>query len=182
MKYWEYRVESQSVTLWHVWPHTARKSMSGVRKVTALGFYLYHRSMNTVFEFGCFTISSFQSFRFYWGLKTCLLSFFVFPPSPKWMNSILVFVTIVSIIINHWLIIRHTTTPPPSSPAATTKSKRIISLPQSDLWTLQPATQLCLRGSLTHDARYWFNYSHLSKSLWSFISPSLTLREINFAP
>ena len=33
MKYWGYRVESQSVTLWHVWPHTARKSMSGVPRL-----------------------------------------------------------------------------------------------------------------------------------------------------
>ena len=108
-----------------------------------------------------------------------LLFFFVLAPfwNERWHST---YFGICDNSFNYYQSLTHISeydySPSPS------KLMRIISLAQPDLWTPQSATQLCLRGSFTPIARYWFNYSHLSKSLWSFISPVLTLREINFVP
>ena len=141
MKYWGYRVESQSVTLWHVWPHTARKSMSGVPRLQLwVSTYIIDPWIPCLSSGIAASQSVFSKASALTEVLNYLLFFFVLALSKTddGTPSILVFVTTVSIIINHWLIFRNMIIllhPPP-------QLMRIISLAQPDLWTPQSATQL----------------------------------------
>ena len=120
MKYWGYRVESQSVTLWHVWPHTARKSMSRVPRLQLwVSTYITDPwipclSSSTAASQSAFSKASALTEV----LKNYLLFFFVLALSKTNDGTppILVFVRTVSIIINHWLIFRKMTILPHRSP------------------------------------------------------------------